>query len=310
MSDVTKTNDHASNCKSYAVSLGYYEDPYIKFFARNPEKKQPEINLGTYVRATVVRLVASEFVSIFKRKCNIISLGAGFDTLFWNLDLKPEKYVEVDLQEVVTRKAFVIDRSPPLKEALTKDAKIKPTGVTSENFHLMHVDISGAPDEVLQKITEEASLDKNLPVLFLSECVLIYLEIGQSQKLIDTIPSVFKSPFFLLYEQVNVNDKFGRIMINSIRSTYSSSIGEEACSSLLTQEQRFLKSGSWSLVKAKLTSDLSKLLAGYRKAYQIEKLDEEELLEQLLTHYCFLFATNHKHFGNIDGLNYIKEFFL
>ena len=202
MSDVTKTNDHASNCKSFAVSLGYYEDPYIKIFAKNPERKPPEISLGTYVRSIIVRLVVSEFISIFKRKCNVISLGAGFDTLFWNLDLKPEKFVETDLKEVVMRKSLVISRSPVLKQVLSKDARIAPTGVISENFYLMNVDISENPESILEKIAEEASLDKDLPVLFLSECVLIYLENEQSQKLIDTIPGVFQSAFFLLYEQV------------------------------------------------------------------------------------------------------------
>ena len=56
MSDVTKTNDHASNYKAFAVSLGYYEDPYIKAFAKYPERKPPEISLGT--KAWLLKIVA------------------------------------------------------------------------------------------------------------------------------------------------------------------------------------------------------------------------------------------------------------
>ena len=52
------------------------------------------------------------------------------------------------------------------------------------------------------------------------------------------------------------------------------------------------------------------MFLGYNKAYQIERLDEEELLQQLLTHYCFLFATNQTQFENNPDLNYIKDFFL
>ena len=151
----------------------------------------------------VVRLVVSEFISIFKRKCNIVSLGAGFDTLFWNLDLKPDKYIEVDLKEVVMRKSFIVQRNPLLRQYLSKDAKITPTGITSESFHLLNVDISGDPEVALNHIVELTGLDKNLPVLFLSECVLVYLESEKSQKLIDTIPNLFKDAFFLLYEQVS-----------------------------------------------------------------------------------------------------------
>ena len=159
--------------------------------------------IGTYVRAMVVRLVVSEFISIFKRKCNIVSLGSGFDTLFWNLDLKPDKYIEVDLKEVVMRKSFIVQRSPLLRQSLSKDAKITPTGITSESFHLLNVDISGDSEVALNHIVELTGMDKNLPVLFLSECVLVYLESEKSQKLIDTIPNLFKDAFFLLYEQVS-----------------------------------------------------------------------------------------------------------
>ena len=201
MSDVTKTNDHASNCKSFAVSLGYYEDPYVRFFARHPERKPPEISLGTYVRVMIVRLVITEFVTVFKRKCNVVSLGAGFDTLFWNLPQKPEKYVEMDLKDVVMRKSFVIERTPSLKQTLPKNAKISPNGVTSDGFYLMTADISNA-EEALNVISEKSQLDCSLPTLFLSECVLVYLPSEFSQKLIDTIATKFTKAAFLLYEQV------------------------------------------------------------------------------------------------------------
>ena len=202
MSDVTKTNDHASNCKSFAVSLGYYQDPYVRFFARNPERKPPEISLGTYVRVMIVRLVLTEFISVFKKKCNVVSLGAGFDTLFWNLPQKPLKYVEVDLNDVVMRKSFVIERTPFLKQGLPKDAKIAPTGVISEGFYLFPVDISNT-DEALAQIVEKSDLDSSLPTLFLSECVLVYMPSPLSQRLIDSIATKFTKAAFLLYEQVS-----------------------------------------------------------------------------------------------------------
>lgn len=307
MSDVTKTNDHASNCKSFAVSLGYYQDPYVRFFARNPERKPPEISLGTYVRVMIVRLVITEFISLFKRKCNIVSLGAGFDTLFWNLPQKPLKYVEVDLKDVVMRKCLIIERTPPLKQNLPKDAKIAPTGISSDGFYLITADISN-PDEALTLILDKSQLDCTLPTLFLSECVLVYLPSRLSQKLVDSIASKFAKAAFLLYEQVNVGDRFGQIMIENMRSTWCSEIGEDACSSLASQENRF--EGSWKFARARLTSQLSTKLPGYSSAHSIEKLDEEELLQQLLTHYCFLFASNDEALLNSESeLNYIKEFF-
>ncbi len=207
MSDVTKTNDHASNCKSFAVSLCNYEDPYIQAFARNPERKPPEISLGTYVRALVVRLVTSEFISVHKKKCNVVSLGAGFDTLYWNLDNKPEKFIEVDLKDVVMRKSLIVSRHKFLRESLSKDVKIMPTGITSDNFYLLNADIS-QPEAALDQIVDQTQLNTSLPVLFLSECVLIYLESAVSQRLIQKIPEMFKAAYFLLYEQVRFDYEF------------------------------------------------------------------------------------------------------
>ena len=44
-------------------------------------------------------------------KCQVISLGAGFDTLFWNLkasNLAPSKYMELDLNRVSRQKTLCI----------------------------------------------------------------------------------------------------------------------------------------------------------------------------------------------------------
>ena len=44
-------------------------------------------------------------------ECQVISLGAGFDTLFWNLkasNLAPSKYMELDLNRVSRQKTLCI----------------------------------------------------------------------------------------------------------------------------------------------------------------------------------------------------------
>lgn len=51
------------------------------------------------------------FLRQLNGQCQVISLGAGFDTLFWFLhseSLIPKLFVEVDFPNVVARKAHTI----------------------------------------------------------------------------------------------------------------------------------------------------------------------------------------------------------
>ena len=62
MSDesVTRTNDDASQCKRSAVSLGYWQDPYLNSLVPRPGlsggemRKAPEIHLGYYTRVSTI----------------------------------------------------------------------------------------------------------------------------------------------------------------------------------------------------------------------------------------------------------------
>ncbi|XP_047636228.1 leucine carboxyl methyltransferase 1-like [Phacochoerus africanus] len=85
--------EEASLCKRFAVSIGYWQDPYIQHLVRlSKERKAPEINRGYFARVHGV----SQLIKAFLRKtgcnCQILNLGAGMDTTFWRLkdeDLLP-----------------------------------------------------------------------------------------------------------------------------------------------------------------------------------------------------------------------------
>uniref|UniRef100_A0A8V5FWF8 Uncharacterized protein n=1 Tax=Melopsittacus undulatus TaxID=13146 RepID=A0A8V5FWF8_MELUD len=48
---VRGTCEDASVCKRFAVSVGYWKDPYIQYFVRQAkERKAPEINRGKLLR--------------------------------------------------------------------------------------------------------------------------------------------------------------------------------------------------------------------------------------------------------------------
>lgn len=63
-------------------------------------------------------------ITIFQKtncKCQVVSLGAGFDTTFWNLkdkDMCAERYIELDFKDVTSRKSHYIKSRKELHEHL------------------------------------------------------------------------------------------------------------------------------------------------------------------------------------------------
>jgi O-methyltransferase involved in polyketide biosynthesis len=112
---VQYTNNEAASFKTYAVSKGYWNDPYVKYFASTPmvsknkfdetEHRPPEMSRGYYARVDAVRSTVRKFIKSQQEKPErqIVNLGAGFDTLYFNLNDEnclPTRYIEVDFSRV------------------------------------------------------------------------------------------------------------------------------------------------------------------------------------------------------------------
>ncbi len=66
---------------------------------------------GYYARIKCIQILVHQFLKLTQRKCQIVNLGAGFDTLFWLLweqSLHPQLFVEVDFTGVTARKCQYI----------------------------------------------------------------------------------------------------------------------------------------------------------------------------------------------------------
>ena len=179
---VMSTNDDASRCKRYAVHKGYWIDNYIQYFVKTiPDRKAPEINRGYYIRHQCMDQVIMDFLTACDKKCQIVSLGAGFDTLFWRLHeshMTPEYSVyEVDLKLVVQKKCHVIQSKAQLKNCLTNaDISIDKARVSSDHYQLLFADITNV-DELLL-LLKEAGLKNDRHTLFsfrMCYCVCVSL---------------------------------------------------------------------------------------------------------------------------------------
>ncbi|XP_057604256.1 uncharacterized protein LOC130860296 isoform X1 [Hippopotamus amphibius kiboko] len=83
---VRGTCEDASLCKRFAVSIGYWQDPYIQHLVRlSKERKAPEINRGYFARVHGVSQLLKAFLRKTECNCQILNLGAGMDTTFWRL---------------------------------------------------------------------------------------------------------------------------------------------------------------------------------------------------------------------------------
>ncbi|XP_073415382.1 leucine carboxyl methyltransferase 1 [Dendrobates tinctorius] len=296
---VRGTCDDASICKRFAVSVGYWKDPYIQYFVRQAkERKAPEINRGYYARVQGVNQLLNAFLKKMECRCQIISLGAGLDTTFWRLkdeNILPTKYFEIDFPSIVARKLYNIKSKPPLSKPIMESHSGESLLIDSHSLDSSHYSIIGADLRHLKDLEDKLKkfgMDPQLPTLLVAECVLVYMTPEQSGSLLKWAAGTFPTAMFINYEQVNMADRFGQIMVENLQRRQCNLAGVEACRSLQSQIERLLSNGweaadAWDMIKVYASLPRADLM----RIEKLEFLDEKELLEQLLLHYCISWAT-------------------
>ncbi|XP_023665029.2 leucine carboxyl methyltransferase 1 isoform X1 [Paramormyrops kingsleyae] len=299
---VRATCDDASICKRFATSKGYWKDPYIQYFVRQiGERKAPEINRGYYARVQGMNFLLHAFLRKTACDCQVVNFGAGLDTTFWQLkdeSLLPKKYFEVDFPMVVARKIHNIKTKPPLSKPIIETHSTDTLLIDGHSLDSDRYCIIGADLRDLASVNDKLKkfqLNPELPALFLSECVLVYMNPEQSSKLVHWASDTFHTAMFINYEQVNMNDRFGQVMIENLQRRHCNLAGVEACWSLESQKERFLAAG-WEGADALDMMTVYGMLPqeDVARIERLEFLDEKELLQQLLQHYCICWAIKDK----------------
>nr|XP_048722569.1 leucine carboxyl methyltransferase 1 isoform X3 [Caretta caretta] len=219
------------------------------------------------------------------------------DTMFWRLkdeNLLPKKYFEVDFPMIVARKIHNIKSKPPLSKPIMESHSgesflIDAHSLDSSRYAILAADLrdSSELDEKLKKF----NMDTQLPTLLIAECVLVYMTPQQSASLLKWAANTFQAAMCINYEQVNMADRFGQIMIENLQRRQCSLAGVEACKSLDSQRDRLLLNG-WETARAIDMMEVYRYLpqADVKRIEGLEFLDEKELLEQLMQHYCICWA--------------------
>ncbi|XP_048645641.1 leucine carboxyl methyltransferase 1 isoform X2 [Marmota marmota marmota] len=253
---------------------------------------------GYFARVHGVNQLLKAFLQKTKCHCQVLNLGAGMDTTFWKLkdeDLLPSKYFEIDFPMIVTRKLHNIKNKPLLSKPIVElhsEDMLHMDGHTldSKRYAIIGADLRDLSE--LEEKLKKCNMNTQLPTLLITECVLVYMTPEQSANLLKWASNTFETAMLINYEQVNMGDRFGQIMIENLRRRQCDLAGVETCKSLESQKERLLANG-WETACAVNMMELYSRLprAEVSRIESLEFLDEMELLEQLMQHYCLCWAT-------------------
>ncbi|KAI8053152.1 S-adenosyl-L-methionine-dependent methyltransferase [Gilbertella persicaria] len=307
---VRGTNDDATVSRLSAASLNYIQDPFVQFFVKKPIRRSPIINRGTFIRCFALDSIVSQFLALPGPKKQIVALGAGFDTRYFNIKAghlgetlfdRLERYYEVDFPEITMKKAMSIKRRKQL-DTLVDHTEIERGGMDfkSDHYCLLGGDLRDWQD--VSKRLIKAGLNVELPTLFLSECVFIYLSPSDSSHILQWITDHMKNAMFALYEQIKPDDAFGKMMIRNLKSRDIDLKGIHAFPDLIHQEKRFKDLG-WQSAKAVDINTIHDTCLNQSEITRIAKLEILDELEEwrlLSAHYCVAWA--------IHSVDYESEF--
>jgi O-methyltransferase involved in polyketide biosynthesis len=200
------------------VNAGYLKDEFVHVFLKRGQKRAPIINRGTYTRTYAIDRIITNFIKWNKKECQVVSLGAGSDSRFFNLhqaNQEPKLYVEIDYPQVTSKKAMAVCKNATTKSMLS-ELRVEGGGteLVSTNYWLLSGDLIHF-DRILERMIF-MGLDTMLPTLFLSECVLVYLDSKVANAIVSAT-STLADPTFVTYEQIEPNDPFGAQMMENLK---------------------------------------------------------------------------------------------
>jgi len=236
-----------------------------------------EILRGYWARIYAIDFFTKQFLSKHGEDSQVVSLGAGFDTLYFRLQdqgYKITKYIELDLPSVVRKKKGMISR-----------AQMYP----SDNYELQEVDLANSTR--VQAILS-GSIDKTKPVIVISECVFMYLEQNAVNNLLTCISKLSEKCQIMIYDGIDREDSFTRTMIENLQTSQSIKLN-------LQTKENYLK----NLKLSGFHSDFffKPMLQIYNhpefnsereRISKLMMLDDTEIWDQIMTHYCFVISQN------------------
>uniref|UniRef100_A0A8C2CCR2 tRNA wybutosine-synthesizing protein 4 n=1 Tax=Cyprinus carpio TaxID=7962 RepID=A0A8C2CCR2_CYPCA len=291
---VQGTNDSSVVSKVSAAAQGYFHDDFLKHFVCKVSRRAPLINRGYYVRWKAVDHCLKQFFHA-TQSCSrrqILSLGAGFDSLYFRLHaegaLGGVTVFEVDFPEVARRKAALINSNTCLKDTLpdretVSNQQTNAVFIRSGHYNLIGVDVR--KEQQVEVTLSAAGLQWDAPTLVLSEVVLTYMETQWSDAVIGWAAKLLPQSVFVMYEQIHPDDPFGRVMQNHFLKLNSTIHALKQYPDTVAQTQRFIQKGWEKCVCMDMNQFYFDLLLEEerQRVEGLEPFDEFEVSKQIAT---------------------------
>ena len=216
---VQSTSNDALKTKISCVISNYYKDPFICYMepGSNHKKFLPLINRGTYCRVFAINSKLHEAINNFRKldeykesKINIIILGSGFDTTYFNL--MSEKYTNIDVyeydyKEIIDKKLKYISKAKPLLNIINKN---------KNNYHLINCDITNK--KLFSESLNNIKVEENDLTIVICECLLVYIEESVTIEMISCLTEKFSNIYLLEYDLIGPDDPFGKEMVDNLKT--------------------------------------------------------------------------------------------
>jgi tRNA wybutosine-synthesizing protein 4 len=171
----------------------------------------------------------------------------GSDTNYFKLkssNLNLYKYVEIDFPPAIDKKNKIIQKNKQLQQLLKQQTnRCNHSDIYDyEDYILVGCDLRDLAQ--LSAQCTLAGVDYAAPTLFLSECVLIYMQPIHSTAVIQWTTKEFSAgSLFVSYEQIHPNDAFGQTMIANLNERGCSLLGLQEYPDINAQRLRYISNG-------------------------------------------------------------------
>lgn len=309
-SQVQHTNDDSIVSKRSASRHGYIEDPFLRHFVSKLSRRAPLINRGYYLRMAVMTSFVEHTLRVLLRQSEqqhvqVISLGAGFDTLAARFYSRPEfhrvHFFEVDFPEVIRNKTILMQNAPlsqfPFVNARVVDGK----EVVGDRYAALGLDLRQASTDLVPLLSRGSGgrFSPAAPTVVYAECVMQYMTPECSSGIVRWVATHLKDAVFFAYDQLHHKDSFGATMTKSLLSKCSPLIGVESFPDGLALSRRAQAEGLQFVRFTNFFNVSRHVLHGAEAARveAIEAFDEFEEWGEMCEHYGILCGSTNPALG-------------
>ena len=234
---VENTNSESLLSKLSVIESGYRVDPFLRIFRTNDQgevkgaSRSSAINRGYLARLIALEFSLEKYLLVYSSigiKHQVLSLGAGYDSLYFRLrnqgviDPNYCLYYEVDFPIVPYTKWRFIYNNVLLRtffKVSTSYSKEECFSFDEGKFNMIGCNMTDT--NALEDRLEALHFDWNLPTIVFCECSLTYVEASQSIALTSWLTRKISNMIFIDYEQIRPFDSFGKIMTRHFQNRNS-----------------------------------------------------------------------------------------